>query len=112
VAGRAGRRRHDDPAALGVHQVADEVVREIVARRFSHGDVVPQTSYKEPTLCGHLMQGVGAQVVPLIIDHGRQMVSGRLRSRRGLNINTAYTERSEGPAASLPRAKVFSGKET
>jgi hypothetical protein len=38
--------------------------------------------------------------VHLIIDQGCQMVSGRLRSLGGLNINTAYTGRSEGPAAS------------
>jgi hypothetical protein len=42
VAVRAARRRHDDPAALGRHEVADEVVREVVATRNGHGDVVPQ----------------------------------------------------------------------
>jgi hypothetical protein len=40
------------------------------------------------------------KVVHLVIDRGCQMVSGRVRSLRDLNINTAYTWRSEGPAAS------------
>jgi hypothetical protein len=42
VAVRAARRRHDHPAALGRHEVADEVVREVVATRNGRGDVVPQ----------------------------------------------------------------------
>jgi hypothetical protein len=38
--GRAARRRHDNPAALGLDHVADVVVREIVATRLSHREVV------------------------------------------------------------------------
>jgi hypothetical protein len=43
VAVQAARRRHDHPAALGVHEVADEVVRELVAT-FGHRDVVCQAT--------------------------------------------------------------------
>ena len=59
MAVRAARRRHDNPTPLGVYEVTDEVVRKLVARRFSHGDVLPETADKEPTLCGHLVQCVG-----------------------------------------------------
>jgi hypothetical protein len=40
----AARRWHDDPAARGVHQIADEVVREVVATRIGHGDVVREAT--------------------------------------------------------------------
>ena len=43
VAGRAARRRHDHPSALGFKQIADEVVRELVAR-LGHCDVVPRAT--------------------------------------------------------------------
>lgn len=59
VAVRAARRRHDNPTPLGVYEVTDEVVRKLVARRFSHGDVLPETADKEPNLCRHLVQCVG-----------------------------------------------------
>jgi hypothetical protein len=42
VAVRTGSRRDDDPAAVGVHQVAHVVVRELTATRFDHRDVVPE----------------------------------------------------------------------
>jgi hypothetical protein len=35
---------HDHPSALGFNQIADEVVREFVARRFGHRDLVPRTT--------------------------------------------------------------------
>jgi hypothetical protein len=44
VAVGAARRRHNDPAALGRHEVADIVVRGIVATRIGHGDVVPRAT--------------------------------------------------------------------
>jgi hypothetical protein len=43
MAGGAACWWHDHPAALGRYEVANEVVRELIAR-FSHGDVVPQLS--------------------------------------------------------------------
>ena len=43
VAGGAARRWDDHPSALGFNQIADEVVRELVAW-FGHRDVVLQTS--------------------------------------------------------------------
>jgi hypothetical protein len=42
VAVRAAGWWYDDPAPLGGHEVADEVVRELVPR-LGHGDVVPRT---------------------------------------------------------------------
>ena len=47
VACGVARRWHDHPAALGAHEVADEVVREIVTPRLGHGDVVPQIADKQ-----------------------------------------------------------------
>jgi hypothetical protein len=44
--GAAGR-RHDHPSAIGGHKVADVVVREIVAMRFGHSDVVPRTTDRQ-----------------------------------------------------------------
>jgi hypothetical protein len=41
---RAIGRRHNNPAALIVDQVAHEVVRELDTRRFGHRRVVPRTS--------------------------------------------------------------------
>src|ERR1700685_4020711 len=43
VSVRATRGWHDHPAALRGHQVADVVVRKLVAR-FGHRDVVPRTT--------------------------------------------------------------------
>jgi hypothetical protein len=40
---RTARRWYDDPAALSGYEVADEVVRELVAL-FRHGHVVPRTT--------------------------------------------------------------------
>lgn len=40
----AARRRHDNPAAIDGHEVADEVVREVVATLFGHGGVVPRAT--------------------------------------------------------------------
>jgi hypothetical protein len=42
VAGRASGGWHDHPSALGRYEVADEAVREVVATRIGHGDVVPR----------------------------------------------------------------------
>jgi hypothetical protein len=40
VAVRAARRRHNDPAALGVDKIAHEVVRKVVTPWLGHGDFV------------------------------------------------------------------------
>jgi hypothetical protein len=37
MAGRAARRRHHHPAAIGLHQIADEVIWEVIATRASEG---------------------------------------------------------------------------
>ena len=58
VAGRAARRGDHHPTAIGGHEVAYIVVREVVARRFGHGAVLSETADKEPTSCGHLVQCV------------------------------------------------------
>jgi hypothetical protein len=44
----AARRRHHRPTALGGHQVADEVVREIITPRFGHRDVLSRTTDRAP----------------------------------------------------------------
>jgi hypothetical protein len=40
VAVRAARRRHNRPAAFSLDKIADEIVRELVATRFGHRDVL------------------------------------------------------------------------
>jgi hypothetical protein len=52
---------HDDPAALGVHEVTDEVVFAEVVARFGHGDVLPRTTDNE---CPQIRQGFRRPVDP------------------------------------------------
>jgi hypothetical protein len=47
VAVQTARRRHNDPAALGGHEIAYEVVGELVAR-LGHGDFADRTSDRDP----------------------------------------------------------------
>jgi hypothetical protein len=64
VAVRATRWRYDHPAALGGYEVADEVVREVIATRFGHGDFLPRATDRlsakliQPCLAG-LANGLG-----------------------------------------------------
>ena len=46
VAVRAACWWHDHPAALGRYEVADKVVREVIAAWIGHRDVLPRTSDK------------------------------------------------------------------
>jgi hypothetical protein len=55
VAIRAARGRHDHPAALSVHEVAHEVVRELIATWFGHRCVIPRTSDKHQSLVSRNM---------------------------------------------------------
>ena len=47
VAGRAARRRRNRPAALSPDEIAHEIVRELVATRFSHLEVMPCSSDRQ-----------------------------------------------------------------
>jgi hypothetical protein len=71
VAVGARGRRDNDAAAFGVDQVADEVVREIIATRVGHRDVVRQTTDTWYECAGRVVRKVPTCWPPRAIPKNR-----------------------------------------
>jgi hypothetical protein len=65
VAVGAGCRWHDHPSALGFNQIADEVVRELVAW-FGHGDVVPRITDRRAVVAAATSKNTGSGLLTSI----------------------------------------------
>jgi hypothetical protein len=92
VADRATGRRDDDPAAIGTHQIADEVVREVVAMRAGHRTVVARAADigggHQFTVCSYPLSEVASSIRAMTspvwdVQPGAELIRKEIHDRFG-----------------------------